>query len=490
MEPLYVFSQEIVHAGLTALAPDWDIFFCGRFDQKPTSVRTFIGTEQDFVLDPRKTSVSGTKRLGGVFSFSERNITSRVGVSYVSVKKACESLDREIPKGTTLQRLASNAKARWNDQVFSKVQISSSASADLSLLYSNLYGMSLLPTNLTGENPGWASPEPYYSDIFTLWDTHRCHTPLFHVLQPVAYEEFIRSLIDIWKHDGFMPDARSSNFNGRTQGGSNADNVLADAYVKGVRGGVNWDSGYQAMVTDAERVPPKNNDPRAPDSSTKEGRGALPDWLKYGYITPAFTRAVSRAVEYSANDFGLYQVAKGLGKTSDADKYLKRSRNWRNHWDKSVTSNGHSGFVVPRNADGTFVPQDPLSCGGCYWGDAYYEDNAWVYSMNAPHDAAALIKMVGGNDKFVDRIDKLFDLNIFNAANEPGFTSPFLYNFVKGQQHRSVERSRQISKRYNAGTGGLPGNSDAGAMESNILVSAIRLCATLHVASTNDNSGK
>jgi putative alpha-1,2-mannosidase len=195
-------------------------------------------------------------------------------------------------------------------------------------------------------------------------------------------------------------------------------------------------------------------------------------------------------VEYSANDFGLYQVAKGLGKTSDADKYLKRSRNWRNHWDKTATSNNHSGFVVPRNADGSFVPQDPLNCGGCYWGDAYYEDNAWVYSMNAPHDAAALIKMVGGNEKFVDRIDKLFDLNIFNAANEPGFTSPFLYNFVKGQQHRSVERSRHITKRYNAGTGGLPGNSDAGAMESNILVSVIPRRAPLHLASTNDDSGK
>ena len=76
---------------------------------------------------------------------------------------------------------------------------------------------------------------------------HRCHTALFQILEPVAYEEFIRSLIDIWRHDGFMPDARSSNFNGRVQGGSNADNVLADAYVKGVRGAVNWDDGFSAM---------------------------------------------------------------------------------------------------------------------------------------------------------------------------------------------------------------------------------------------------
>ncbi len=94
-----------------------------------------------------------------------------------------------------------------------------------------------------------------------------------------------------------MPDARSSFFNGATQGGSNADNVLADAYVKGVRGEIDWADGYAAMVEDAEFAPPNNNDPRDPTSSTKEGRGALPDWLKYGYITTAYGRPVTRAVE-------------------------------------------------------------------------------------------------------------------------------------------------------------------------------------------------
>ena len=79
-----------------------------------------------------------------------------------------------------------------------------------------------------------------------------------------------------------MPDARSSNFNGRSQGGSNADNVLADAYVKGVCGAVNWTDGYSAMVKDAEVEPPNNNDPQASESSTEEGRRALSDWLRYG----------------------------------------------------------------------------------------------------------------------------------------------------------------------------------------------------------------
>ncbi len=137
----------------------------------------------------------------------------------------------------------------------------------------------------------------FLGPVLTDYAQFRCTTPLLHILQPVAYEEFIRSLIDIWRHAGFLPDARSSFFNGATQGGSNADNVLADAYVKGVRGAVDWESGFAAMRTDAETVPENNNDPRDRSSSTKEGRGALPDWLEFGYITTKYGRSVSRAIE-------------------------------------------------------------------------------------------------------------------------------------------------------------------------------------------------
>jgi predicted alpha-1,2-mannosidase len=449
------------------LSPDWTIYFCGKFNQQPLRSRTFNGA-----ANASSNLVSGTARLGGVFTFTESNVTSRVGISFLSSSQACSNLE-EISQDTSLSTLVSAAKTRWNTEILSKVQISSPSPDDLSLIYSSLYGAFLIPSNRTGENPSWNSAEPYYDDIFTLWDTHRCHTSLFQIIQPTAYEEFIRSLIDIWRHDGFMPDARSSNYNGRVQGGSNADNVLADAYIKNVRGAINWDDGYSAMRTDAEVIPPNNFDPQAPDSSTKQGRGALPDWLQYGYITPRFTRAVTRAVEYSTNDFGLHVVAAGLSKTADAQNYLNRSRNWRNHWDFSATSHNTTGFMMPRLANGDFVKQDPVDCGGCYWPDAYYEDSSWIYSMNAIHDVAELITRVGGDERFVDRLNKIFDLGLFNAGNEPSFTTPYLYNFVRGEQWRSVERSRAIGALYGAGASGLPGNSDAGAMEANLLVSHV-----------------
>ncbi len=359
------------------IAPDWTIYFCGHFDQKIVSNKTFTGNQSltSYGSDPL---TNGTYRQGGVFTFKARKVTSRVGVSFISTDKACSNVQSEIPKGTSLQRLVKDAQSAWNSAIFDKVTTTETNTTALTQLYSYLYGMNLLPSNRTGENPGWQSAEPYYDDFFTLWDLFRCSTSLWQVLQPATYEEIIRALIDIWRHEGWMPDARSSNYNGKTQGGSNADNVLADAYVKGVRGAVNWQDGYAAVLKDAEVTPPNNHDPIAPDSSTKEGRGALPDWKKFDYIAPNFTGAVSRAVEYAVNDFSVSQIANGEGTPNDVSKYLRRSRYWRNHWNPKQHSLGFSGFMVPRYSteagfsNNSFeYPYSPTQCGDCYW-DAPY----------------------------------------------------------------------------------------------------------------------
>ncbi|KAI1383152.1 glycoside hydrolase family 92 protein [Hypoxylon trugodes] len=470
-------------------APKWTVYFCGYFDQ-PATFKTFLGKDssgEDLVDFSDADTQDSDARLGAVFTFDSTEVTSRVGVSFISSEQACGNVDKEIPSGTALETLENNVVKAWNDQVLSKITTTDTSNTTrLQLLYSSLYHMSLIPTNKTGENPLWSSSEPYYDDIFTFWDLFRCTTSLLHILQPVVYEEFIRSLIDIWRNDGFLPDARSSFFNGATQGGSNADNILADAYVKGVRGAINWDDAYSAMVTDAETVPPNNNDSRDKSSSTKEGRGALPDWIDHGYITTKYGRSVSRAIEYAGNDFGLYQVAKGLGKGDDAQKYLNRSRNWRNQWNPDLEALGFSGFLGPIDEDGNFQDQDPLSCGGCYWGDDYYEALPYEYSFNAHHDMNKLIELSGGNDKFLARLEKFFEGGVssgnsqfnhtlFNPGNEPSFTSPYLFNFV-GRQDLTVKHSRYAANSYYAPTpGGLPGNSDAGAMESWVLWSIIGL---------------
>ena len=412
------------------LYPDTDWYSGGYFNVTSKAAHAYTGTAAGAsVLQPggSATSNSTNTYVGGLFTFDSSTVSSRVGISWISNEKACQNLADEIPEGTAFSTVVENTKEAWNSQILSSITTTTTNTTNLELLYTSLYFMNLLPTNQTGENPGWNSTEPYYSDIFTLWDLFRCSTALMHVLQPTVYEEYIRSMIDIWRFEGYLPDARSSNYNGRTQGGSNGDNVLADAYVKGVRGLINWDDGYAAMVKDAEVTPVNSDpDPQAPDSSTKEGRGALPDWLTYGFITPTFSRAASRAVDYAYNDFGLYQVASGLGNTADAEKYLNRSRNWRNHWNLDLESIGYLGFIVPRDIS-SFIDTDPLTDSG-YWDDPYYEASSWEYSWGDIHDMAKLVEWMGGVDTFLSRLETMFTVGanpndptgiIFDSRNEP-----------------------------------------------------------------------
>lgn len=467
-------------------SPDWTIYSCGYFNDTPKASNAYTGSPGGpSILQPNGAATSNNTNIyvGGLFTFSTGIVSSRVGISFISNEKACQNVQNEIPADTQFSTVVANTKQAWNSQILSTITTTSTNTTNLNLLYTSLYFMNLLPTNKTGENPSWKSSEPYYDDIFTFWDTFRCSTSLMHAIQPVAYEEFIRSLIDIWRFEGYLPDARSSNWNGRSQGGSNADNVLADAFVKGVRGKINWKDGYAAMVKDAEFTPPNlNPDSMAPDSSTKEGRGALPDWLAYGFITPTYSRAVSRAVEYAYNDYALYQVAIGMGKKSDATKYLNRSRNWRNHWNPELEALNHTGFVVPRNLT-NFLPTDPLNDSG-YWGDPYYQATAWGYSWADIHDMKKIVQLMGGPDKFLARLGATFTVGanpnnpngvLFDATNEPTFNLPYLYNFVN-RQDRSVLQSRHIAKKYYfSGVNGLPGNSDAGAMQTWLLWNMIGL---------------
>ncbi|CEL09696.1 Putative Alpha-1,2-mannosidase [Aspergillus calidoustus] len=209
----------------------------------------------------------------------------------------------------------------------------------------------------------------------------------------------IRSLVDIYRQEGWLPDCRMSLCKGWTQGGSNADVLISEAYLKGVAD-VDWETAYEAVVKDAEVEPPNWN---------IEGRGGLQSWKTLGYIpihdtdpgTEGLrTRSISRTVEYAYNDFCIAQMADRMGRTSDRDKYFERSRNWRNLYKDDQTSaiNGVDtnfvGFLQPRNADGTWAYQDPIFCSplmnftSCYLnadGHETYEGSCWLYTLYGYH---------------------------------------------------------------------------------------------------------
>lgn len=496
------------YTGYTSIAGGWNlgapvpVFVCGEFDSKPDSAVAFQGkntfpvsrhfrsfnnatTPEPTFVGSSARSGPASNRVGAIFSWSGSDnsveVKSRVGISFMSVDKACAYKNEEL--SWDIKTTTQAARAEWNRDVFSKIRVDTSSAANqtrLAMLYSSLYFMHLIPSERVGENPLWESDEPYWDDFYTMWDLFRNQVSLWHLIQPSYYESMIRSLIDMFRNEGFMPDGRSGNYNGLVQGGSNADNVLADAYVKGLRGAINWTEGYAAVKKNAEVLPYFDQNPVDPQGSLKEGRSALDDWIPLGYVsTDRNTRAVSKTVEYSLNDFAVSQIAAGE-EPGDQELYLRRSAGWQLSWDPEAASRNFTGFVMPRYANGTFDKKyDITDCGECNWGDESYEGTAFEYSFVIPHDVERMIELMGGPQHFEERLDYVFQPNtsgvnlgvnglgittINNVANEPDFQTPYLYNYIN-KQWKSVERSRQLATDfYFNASNGIPGNSDAGAL--------------------------
>ncbi|EMC98467.1 glycoside hydrolase family 92 protein [Baudoinia panamericana UAMH 10762] len=498
-----------IYTGYTTIGGGWSesapmtVYFCGEFDHAPDQANAFSGRLTDPIARyhtwsdgpvPQATFGNLTEtagplnnRVGALFTWSNASVStikSRVGISFISADKACAFKNSEI-RSWNLNDTVQAAVSEWNQDVFSKIRVPTDSTqnrTNLILLYSSLYFMHLMPSDRTGENPLWPNIESYWDDFYTLWDIFRCTVSLYHLIQPTYYQGMIRALIDIWRWEGFMPDGRSGNYNGLVQGGSNADNVLADAYVKGLPG-INWTAAYQAMLKDAEVVPYNTFSYTDFTASVKEGRGALYDWIPLGYVSSdRSTRAISRSVEYALNDFSLSQVARGVA-PNDTQKYLARSAQWQNIWNANVTHKNFTGFLAPRLSNGTFNLTDynPALCGGCEWQSITYEGTPFEYSFTIPHDMQTLIQFMGGSAEFERRLDYIFQPNtseqnlgangagittLMNIGNEPDFATPYEYNYV-GKQYKSVMRARSLANQYfhNANYG-VPGNSDAGALNS------------------------
>ncbi|KAK8049433.1 glycoside hydrolase family 92 protein [Apiospora phragmitis] len=437
-------------------------------------------------------------------------ITVRVGVSFMSTQQACENAEKEIPNFDFEATLEAAEKA-WKDKLsVISVDPSGTDNSYQTIFWSGVYRAMLSPQDYTGENPLWESDEPYYDSYYCIWDSFRSIHPFIALIDPYSQTLMIRSLIDIYRHEGFLPDCRMSLTKGFTQGGSNADIVLTDSFLKNISQGINWDVGYEALVKDAE-VEPAVWD--------LEGRGGLKSWKELGYI-PAddfdadgnglFTRSLSRTVEYAYDDFCIAEVAQALGKQADYEKYLERSGNWYNLWNQQQTSaingtdTGFKGFLQPRYLNQSWAFQDPAFCSplmnftSCYLnqdGGETYEGSAWMYTFFAPHNMAKLVMTLGGPDAFVRRPDDLHESGLLYIGDEQAFLPVYQYHYA-GRPGKSAERVHfYVPSQFNTTPAGIPGNDDSGAMGSFVALSM--LGHLLHhapffasVSITNPTTGK
>jgi predicted alpha-1,2-mannosidase len=410
----------------------------------------------------RDASITSDQPFGLSFDFHTKagqTIQTKVALSFISTAQARDSLQRETP-GWNFNAVRQASVATWN-RALSPMQLQGATPEQRREFYTALYHVMLMPSDRTGENPVWQSNEPYYDDFQAIWDTFRSSGPLLTLIAPDRQRDMLRSLIDTYRHTGYMPDARVGNDNGRTQGGSNANILIADAYVKGMTS-IDYPTAFAAMLKDAE-VPPQD--------SQKEGRGGLRDYNTRGYVTLDDQRSGSRTVEYSYDDFGIAEVACGLHRDKEAKLFATTSSNWQNLWDKNLANDGFTGFLRPRNPDGTWAAPNTLVRGT--WPDFFYEGDLWTYSLYAPHDVAKLIELSGGKENFVRRLDRLFQHQHFDVTNEPGFLLPVLYNWAGRPDHTADVIRVYLDKFFSARRSGLPGNDDSGAMSSWFLFQSI-----------------
>jgi putative alpha-1,2-mannosidase len=177
-------------------------------------------------------------------------------MSFISEEQACANAEREIPSWE-FDEVVAAAETAWRSKL-DVITIEDGGVEDVFLkaFWSGVYRSMISPQDYTGENPLWDSEEPYYDSYYCIWDSFRSIHPLITLLDPHSQTLMIRSLLDIYRHEGWLPDCRMSHCKGFTQGGSNADIVITDAYLKNITAGIDWALAYEAVVKDAEVEPP------------------------------------------------------------------------------------------------------------------------------------------------------------------------------------------------------------------------------------------
>lgn len=459
-------------------APGRQLYFALRFSQ-PLAGHALHDTEQDVVYkgfpppgekDPRQRAQIEGRQLVAAFDLAPaagKPVLVKVAISPVSEENAIANLDAEAP-GWDFDGMRADAKRQWSEAL-GAVEAEGSAGQRTSFytaLYHTLLGPTLFmdsdgryrgPDNAVHQAKGWTN----YS-TFSLWDTYRALHPLATLVQPPQRtSDFVNSLLAARRESpyGVLPVWSFHGLETWCMIGYHAVPVIADAYMKGIRG-YDADEALQAMVASADYGP----------------YDGIAQYLELGYVPiDEEGEAASKTLEYAYDDWTIAQVARAMGKADVAAEFDRRAANWKHAFDPAT------GFMRARKRDGSFrEPFDPAASG---YGTDYTEGNAWQYSWYVPQDVAGLAAAHGGDDALLDRLDAVFDAQVdpsvfehmeditgligwYAHGNEPSHHVAYLYAYA-GQPWRTQARLKQImDSQYAARPDGLAGNDDLGQMSA------------------------
>jgi predicted alpha-1,2-mannosidase len=413
-------------------------------------------------------------------------VEARVASSFISAEQAERNLQELGNKD--FDTVKADARNTWNE-ILGRIEVNDTNIDHLRTFYSCLYRSVLFPRSLY-EIDAQGKPvhySPYNGEVlpgymFTdtgFWDTFRCLFPFLNLMYPSMNVKMQEGLANAYKESGFLPEWASPGHRD-CMVGNNSASVVADAYLKGLRG-YDIETLWEAVTHGA------NN---AHEKISSTGRKGVEYYNSLGYVpyNVGINESAARTLEYAYDDWCIYQLGKALGKPeSEIGIYAQRAMNYRNLFD------AESKLMRGKNEDGTFQsPFNPLK-----WGDAFTEGNSWHYTWSVFHDPQGLINLMGGKQEFTQMMDSVFavppvfddsyygfpiheirEMQIMNMGNYAHGNQPvqhmiYLYGYA-GEPWKAQYWIREVmDKLYAATPDGYCGDEDNGQTSAWYVFSAL-----------------
>ena len=414
-----------------------------------------------YKLYPKYTREMSGDDVGVWFKYdveAEEQIQVKIGVSFVSIANARENLDKEQP-GFAFDQTARAAREAWNKDL-SRITVEGGTKDEKTIFYTGLYHLLIHPNilqDVNGEYPKMESLEVGKTSenrytVFSLWDTYRNVSSLMTLLYPDRQLQIIHTMIDMYKENGWLPKWELYGRETFTMEGDPSIPYIVDAWMKGLRD-FDVNTAYEAMRKGA--TTPGEYNLLRPDAN---------DYYSLGYcpMVSQFDNSVSHALEYYLADWSLGKFAEALGKKEDAKLFYGRSLGYKHYYCKEF------GTLRPIMPDGSFYsPFDPKQGENFEPSPGFHEGNAWNYTFYVPYDIKGLAKLMGGDKKFVSKLQGVFDDGNYDPANEPDIAYPYLFSYFKGEEWRTQkEVHKALKSGYHNAPNGVPGNEDTGTMSA------------------------
>ena len=386
------------------------------------------------------------------------SISVKMGISYVSIENARKNMEAEQP-GFDFDKVRMAAREMWNKDL-SRVEIEGGSKDERTIFYTGLYHLLIHPNilqDVNGEYPQMESLQVGHTKgnrytVFSLWDTYRNVSTLMTLLYPDRQLDIIRTMIDMYKENGWLPKWELYGRETFTMEGDPSIPYIVDAYMRGLRD-YDVNLAYEAMRKGA--TTPGEFNLLRPDANDYFTRGYVP-------LREQYDNSVSHALEYYIADWNLSNFAQALGKKADAQLFYERSMGYKHYYSKEFKT------LRPLMPDGSFYsPFDPKQGENFEPSPGFHEGNAWNYTFYVPHDIKGLAKLMGGDKAFVNHLQSVFDKGYYDPANEPDIAYPYLFSYFKGEEWRTQKLIHELLKSgYHNAPNGVPGNEDTGTMSA------------------------